>query len=88
MTLHSVVSKFLLFRVSTLWGAYQNAAEQYLNEIKALRDQTEAERQKILAQAHAAADAIIAGANKARSNYDSAIDEIMKEYGQSHSDIG
>ena len=74
--------------INNCFSSAQNAAEQYLNEIKAIRDQTEAERQKILAQAHAAADAIIAGANKARSNYDSAIDEIMKEYGQSHSDIG
>ena len=66
----------------------QNAAEQYLNEIKMIREETEAERQRILAQAKAAAEAIIAGAKKTRGDYDSAIEAILKEYGQSHSDNG
>ena len=34
----------------------RNAAEQYLNEIKTLRDETEAERSRILAQARAEAE--------------------------------
>ena len=66
----------------------QNAAEQYLNEIKAIRDEIEAQRQEILAQAQAEAAAIIADAKKTQDDYDSAIEEIMKEYGQSHSDNG
>ena len=66
----------------------QNAAEQYLNEIKAIRDETEAQRQEILAQAQAEAAEIIADAKKALGDYDSAIEAIMKEYGQSHSDNG
>ena len=66
----------------------QNAAEQYLNEIKAIREETEAQRQKILSEAQAAAEAILAGAKKRRGDYDSAIDAILKEYGQSHSDNG
>ena len=66
----------------------QNAAEQYLNEIKAIREETEAERQSILAQAQAEAEAIIAGAKKTQVDYDSAIEAILKEYGQSHSDNG
>lgn len=66
----------------------QNAAEQYLNEIQAIREETEAERQRILAQAKSAAEAIIAGAKKARGDFDCAVDAILKEYGQSHSDNG
>ena len=66
----------------------QNAAEQYLNEIKTIREETETERQRILAQAQEAAEAIIAGAKKSRGEYDSAIEAILEEYGQSHSDNG
>lgn len=66
----------------------QNAAEQYLNEIKAIRDETEAERQRILLQAQAEATAIIADAKETQGDYDSAIEAILKEYGQSHSDNG
>ena len=66
----------------------QNAAEQYLNEIKAIREETEAERQRILAQAQAEAEAIIASAKKTHGDYDSVIEEIMKEFGQNHSDNG
>lgn len=66
----------------------QNAAEQYLNEIKTIREETETERQRILAQAQEAAEAIIAGAKKSQGEYDSAIEAILEEYGQSHSDNG
>jgi cell division septum initiation protein DivIVA len=66
----------------------QNAVEQYLNEIKAIREETEAERQRILSEARAEAAAIIMGAKKTQGDYDSAIDAILKEYGQSHSDHG
>ena len=66
----------------------QNAAEQYLNEIKAIREETEAERQRILSEARAEAAAIITGAKKTQGDYDSAIEAILKEYGQSHSDNG
>ncbi|MBR4016779.1 MAG: hypothetical protein IKK11_03090 [Oscillospiraceae bacterium] len=66
----------------------QNAAEQYLNEIKAIRDETEAERQRILAQAQAEAAAIIAEAKNTQGDYNSAIEAILQEYGQEHSDNG
>ena len=66
----------------------QNAAEQYLNEIKAIREETEAERQRILTQAQAEAAAIIAGAKNTQGDYDSAIAAILKEYGQGHLDNG
>ena len=66
----------------------QNAAEQYLNEIKAIREKTEAERQRILKEAQAEAEAIIASAKKTQGDYDSVIEVIMKEFGQNHSDNG
>ena len=66
----------------------QNAAEQYLNEIKLMREETESERQKILSQARAEASVIIANATKTRNDYDSAIETILKEYKRNHSDNG
>lgn len=74
--------------INDCFRSAQNAAEQYLNEIQAIRDETERERQSILSQAQAEAAAIIADAKKTQDDYDSAIEEIMKEYGQSHSDNG
>ena len=74
--------------INDCFRSAQNAAEQYLNEIQMIRDETERERQSILSQAQAEAAAIIADAKKTQDDYDSAIEEIMKEYGQSHSDNG
>ena len=37
--------------INNCFRSAQDAAEQYLNEIKALREETEAERQKIILQA-------------------------------------
>jgi cell division septum initiation protein DivIVA len=74
--------------INDCFRSAQNAAEQYLNEIKAIREETEAERQRILVQAQAEAAAIIAGAKKTQGDYDSAIEAILKEYGQSHSGNG
>ena len=64
----------------------QNAATQYLNEIKAIREETETEQQRILSQART--EAIIAGAKKTHGEYDSVIEKIMKEFRQNHSDNG
>ena len=74
--------------INDCFRSAQNAAEQYLNEIKAIREETEAERQRILSQARAEAEVIIAGAKKTQGDYDSAIEAILKEYRQSHSDNG
>ena len=74
--------------INDCFRSAQNAAEQYLNEIKAIREEAEAERQRILANAQAEAEAIIAGAKNTQGDYDSAIDAILKEYKQSHSDNG
>ena len=74
--------------INDCFRSAQNAAEQYLDEIKAIRDETEAERQKILSEAQAEAEAIIEDAKNKHSCYDSAIKAILKKYGQSHSDNG
>ena len=66
----------------------QNAAEQYLNEIKAIREETDAERSRILAEARAEAEAIIVAAKKTQGDYDSAIAAILEEFKQSDSDDG
>ena len=74
--------------INDCFRSAQNAAEQYLNEIKAIREETEAERQRILAQAQAEAEAIIASTKQTQGDYDSAIEAILQEFKQSHSDNG
>ena len=74
--------------INDCFRSAQNAAEQYLNEIKAIRKETEAERQRILADAQVKAAKIIANAKKIQGDYDSATEAILKEYRQSHSDNG
>ena len=74
--------------INNCFRSAQNAAEQYLNEIKVIREETQAERQWILLRARAEAEAIIEGAKKTQSDYDSAIEAVVKEYQQSHSDNG
>ncbi len=74
--------------INNCFRSAQNAAEQYLNEIKAIREETEAERQRILSEARAVAEAIISGAKKTQVEYDSATEATSKEYRQSHSDNG
>ena len=74
--------------INNCFRSAQNAAEQYLNEIKAIREETEAERQRILAKARAEAETIVASAKQTQGDYDSAIEAILKEYGQDHSGNG
>ena len=71
-------------QINDCFRSAQNAAEQYLNEIKAIREETEAQRQQILAQAQTEAETMIAGAKKVQGNYDSSADAMK----QNHSDNG
>ena len=71
-------------QINDCFRSAQNAAEQYLNEIKAIREETEAQRQQILAQAQTEAETMIAGAKKVQGNYDSTADTMK----QNHSDNG
>lgn len=75
-------------QINDCFRSAQNAAEQYLNEIQAMREETEAQRQQILAAAHAEAEAIIAGTKNMRGDYDSAVAAILEEYQQNHSKNG
>ena len=74
--------------INDFFRSAQAAAEQYLEEIKTIREETETERQRILSEARTEAAAILAGAKKTQSDYDSAIEAICEEYGQRHSDNG
>lgn len=66
----------------------QAAADQYLTEIRVMREETEAECQRVLAQARLEALAILAGAKKAQDEKDPAVEAVLGEYEQSHSDNG
>ena len=74
--------------INDFFQSAQNAAEQYLNEIKAMREETETESARILTAARLEAEAMIADAQKVRDDYDSAIKLILKEHEQDHSDNG
>ena len=66
----------------------QNAAEQYLNEIKNMRKETEAECRRIIEDAHAEAEAIISGAKNTQCDFEAEIEAVLKELKQDHSDNG
>ena len=68
--------------INDCFRSAQNAAEQYLSEIKAIREETVEERKRILAKAQSEAEKIIAGAQKRKGDYDSAVEEILREYKQ------
>ena len=74
--------------INDCFRSAQNAAEQYLNEIKAIREETEIQRQIILEEARAEAEAIIASSKNTQGDYDSVIEATIKEFGQNHSDNG
>ena len=54
--------------INDCFRSAQNAAEQYLNEIKAIREETEAKSKMIIAEAQAKAEAIIVGAKQSHSD--------------------
>ena len=64
----------------------QNAAEHYLEEIRAMHTEAEAQRQKILTDAREEAAAILAKAHKTQGDFDSAVEAILREYGQTSAD--
>ena len=74
--------------INDCFRSAQRAAEQYLNEIKAIREEADAERERILAKARAEADAIVADAKNKPNDYDALIEAIVTEYEQRRSDNG
>ena len=74
--------------INNCFRSAQNAAEQYLDEIKAMHEEAEAECQRILAEAREEAEKIVAGAQEKQGDYDSAVEAILLEYQQNSWDIG
>lgn len=60
----------------------QNAASQYLEEIRAMRAETEVKCQRLLEKAQKEADDIVAKAQKAHPSSDAVLEAIMKEFGK------
>jgi regulator of protease activity HflC (stomatin/prohibitin superfamily) len=65
----------------------QKAADQYLGEIKAIRDEAEARKEKILSDARARAAEIIAEAER-QCDYSLIVEAMLDEYGQNPSKDG
>ena len=66
----------------------QEAAERYLEEIRVMRDETEAQCKRLLEKAQQDADAIVAKAKKTRHSYEAAVEAIMREYAQNNRSTG
>ena len=60
--------------------AAQDAANQYLDEIRVMQEETKVSCRAILEKAQREADAIIEQANKSHTAYNSAVEAILKEY--------
>lgn len=58
----------------------QQAADQYLEEIRVLHTETEAQCRKIMEEAQAEAAAIVAAAKRRQGDYELAVEAILKEY--------
>lgn len=65
--------------INDCFRSAQKAAEQYLNEIKEMRAETERQRQKIINSACAEAISIISAAKKSAGEYDSVIENTPEE---------
>ena len=65
--------------INNCFRSAHDAAEQYLNEIRAIREETEKERLMILEKAKSEASAIIFRATETRDNYYSATEKILTE---------
>ena len=74
--------------INDCFRSAQNAVEQYLDEIKAIREEAEAERERILADARAEAQDIVANRKTEQNEFDTAVEAILEEYRQNHTDNG
>ena len=72
--------------INECFRAAQNAAEQYLNEIKEMHAEVASQRKKILDDARTEADAILMAAKEALGEYDSVIEELYEIREQDHKD--
>ena len=85
--------------INDCFQSAQNAAAQYLAEIREIRtnaeseraqllEQAQAEREQILAAARAEAETIVSEAKQSQEEMEAVIKSILKEYGQGQSDNG
>ena len=65
--------------INDCFRSAQNAADQYLNEIKTMRDEAEKECQMIIAKAKTEASEIVLKATETQSDYNAAVEKILKE---------
>ena len=72
--------------INDCFRSAQNAAAQYVSEIQAMREETQAECARLLAEAQAQAEAIVTAAKKTHTDYDSAIEAILQEYRHKRAD--
>lgn len=83
--------------ISNCFQSAQNAAELYLGEIKTLREEAKAERDRILAEAKKEAETILKEAKEeaatilseaktSQAEQDAAIEAILEEYGHDDSE--
>ena len=68
--------------IHNVMQAAQDAAAQYLEEIRIMRIETEEKCQRLLEKAQKDADDIVAQTSKHRPSSDDALEAIMKEFGK------
>ena len=68
--------------IHNVMQAAQDAASQYLEEIRIMHTETEEKCQRLLEKAQKDADDIIAQTSKHRPSSDDALEAIMKEFGK------
>ena len=68
--------------INNCFVSAQKAAEQYLDEIKALREEAEADCARLLEEARAEAEAIRSAAKMDPGDYEAELADIVQEYGQ------
>ena len=68
--------------IHNVMQAAQDAASQYLEEIRIMRVETEEKCQRLLEKAQKDADDLVAQTKKHRTSSDDALEAIMKEFGK------
>ena len=68
--------------IHNVMQAAQDAASQYLEEIRIMRTETEEKCQRLLEKAQKDAGDIVAQSSKHRPSLDDALEAIMKEFGK------
>ena len=68
--------------IHNVMQAAQDAASQYLEEIRIMRTETEEKCQRLLEKAQKDADDIVVQTSKHRPSSDDALETIMKEFGK------